>query len=137
MRHSKSPRFLILAACIVILVSACGGNAGKANGTLVDSPTATYTAVLKTGAALYEQGMSLCKDLYEAGAIDKVFRDKVIGVAWRYWASYHAAQQALYYYSKLHDSKSYTDLVAAMAEFALDREELTKYVVILTGKEKK
>lgn len=125
---------LYLILVLLFLVAACGGNVVKPDTSPDSSVVSTYTSALKTGATIYEEGMSLCKDLYEAGAIDKTTRDKVIAVAWRYWASYHAAVKALDYYMKFKDATGYSALVKAMTTYYTDKDDLARYVTILTGK---
>jgi len=107
---------------------------GKAGTGTTADVVASYTSALKTGATIYEQGMSLCKDLYEAKVIDKAFRDKVVSVAWKYWASYHAAQKALEYYMQFKDESGYSALAKAMTTYYTDKDALSGIVAALTAK---
>jgi hypothetical protein len=127
--RSPTRKTCALILVLVFLASACA-----TGGVAKQSPVATYAAVLKTGAALYEEGMGLTRDLYQAGAIDKAFRDKVIAVAWKYWASYHAAQKTLEYYVKFRGTDQYTAMVKAMTTFYADKDELAAMVQALIGK---
>jgi len=135
-KTSRTTRAACLTLVLLFLVSACGGGAGKVGAT-ADNAVASYTSALKTGATIYEKGMELCRDLYEAGVIDKAFRDKVIAVAWKYWAAYHAAQKALSYYVQFRSETGYAALVEAMTTFYADKDLLTEVVTALAAKGKK
>jgi len=133
-RGTRATKTFCLIVALLFLVSACGGMAGKTETGTTADVIASYTSALKTGATIYEQGMSLCKDLYETKVIDKALRDKVIAVAWKYWASYHAAVKALDYYMKFKDASGYSALVTAMTTYYTDKDSLTELVSVLTAK---